>query len=111
MKTKEEKLLDSFAKFDDILLADLKNSDFAVGYFEEILNEYHKDKDLACFLHCLKPLIEAQGNISEFSRKIGISRAYLYKIFKNKVKPELETLEKIFNGLGFELCISVKKVA
>lgn len=111
MNTKQKKMINSFTKFNNMLLNDLQNPDFAIGYFEEILKEYHKDKDLACFLHCLKPLIEAQGNISEFARKIGISRAYLYKIFKNKVKPELETLEKIFNGLGFELCISVKKAA
>lgn len=108
---KEKKLTDSFTSFDEILLHDLQDSDFAKEYFENILNDYLKDKDTAGFLQCLKPLIEIHENISEFSRKIGISRAYLYKIFKNKVNPEFETLEKIFKGLGFELCISVKKVA
>lgn len=111
MNTKKRKMIDSFTKFDDILVNDLQNPDFAIEYFEAILQEYRSDKDLACFLSCLKPLIEAKGSISAFAKKIGLSRAYLYKIFKNKVKPELETLEKIFNGLGFELCISIKKAA
>lgn len=111
MDKKGKKLLDSFTNFDEILLQDLKNPDFAKEYFEEILNDYFKDKNTETFLSCLKPLIEAQDNISEFSKKSGISRAYFYKIFNNKVKPEFETLEKIFKGLGFELCISVKKVA
>ena len=111
MKERINKLLNNFKDFDEILLQDLQNPDFAQEYFESILNDYIKDKDAVSFLQCLKPLIEAKENISEFSRKVGISRAYLYKIFKNKVNPEFETLEKIFKGLGFELCISVKKAA
>lgn len=111
MISKKNKLIDTFKDFDEILLEDLQNPDFAQEYFESILNDYIRDKDTASFLQCLKPLIESRENISEFSRKVGISRAYLYKIFKNKVNPEFETLEKIFKGLGFELCISVKKAA
>lgn len=111
MISKGNKLTDSFTDFDEIFLQDLQNPDFAREYFESILNDYIRDKDTVSFLQCLKPLIEAKENISEFSRKVGISRAYLYKIFKNKVNPEFETLEKIFKGLGFELCISVKKAA
>lgn len=58
-----------------------------------------KDIDTASFLQRLKPLIEAKENISEFSRKPGISRAYLYKIFKNKVNPEFEMLGKYLEAL------------
>ena len=105
------KLIKNFTDFDEIFLKDLQNPDFAQEYFESILNDYIQDKDIAFFLQCLKPLIETNQNISEFAKKIGISRAYLYKIFKNKVNPEFATLEKIFRGLGFELCISIKKVA
>lgn len=111
MNKKEKKLLDSFTNFDEILLDDLQNPEFAQEYFNSILNDYIRNKKTVDFLQCLKPLIEAKENISEFARKTGISRAYLYKIFKNKVNPEFETLEKIFKGLGFELSITVKKVA
>lgn len=108
---KRNKIIDDFKNFDEVLLHDLQNPDFAQEYFESILNDYIRDKDAASFLQCLKYLIEVNENISEFSRKVGISRTYLYKIFKNKVNPEFETLEKIFKGLGFELCISVRKAA
>lgn len=107
----KKKLIDTFTNFDDYLIQDLKNSEIAQTYLEEILNEYYKDKDIDLFLHSLKPLIKSHGSVSKFAEKTGINRTYLYKIFNHKVKPEFHTLVNILEKLGFEFTIKVKKVS
>lgn len=107
IKNKSKNIID----FDEHLLNELKDETFAQEYFGSILEDFRKNNDVDFFIHCLKPIIEAQGSVSKFASEIGISRTYLYKIFNNKVKPEFETLTKIFKGLGFEICLNIKKIA
>jgi probable addiction module antidote protein len=107
----KKKLLETFTDFDDYLIQDLKDSESAQNYLQEILTEYYNDKNIDLFLHCLKPLIKAQGSISRFSEKTGINRTYLYKIFNNKVKPEFHTLVNILENLGFQFTVKSKKCA
>lgn len=104
-------LIDTFTNFNDYLIQDLKDPESAQSYLQEILNEYYKDKDIDLFVHCLKPLIKAQGSVAKFAEKVGINRTYLYKIFNNKVKPEFHTLVNILDNLGFELAVKTKKVS
>ncbi len=101
-------LSDTFSDFDDYLIQDLKNPEQLQGYLEEILKEYYNDKNLNLFLHCLKPLIKAQGSVAKFAEKTGINRTYLYKIFNNKVSPEFHTIAKILENLGFEFTVKNK---
>ncbi len=107
--TKKKKLIDTFPDFDDLLLKELKDPEIAKGYLEESMNEYLKDNNTEVFLHCLKPLIQAQGPVSHFAEKVGVNRTYLYKIFSNKVKPEFSLIIKIIDNLGFEFSFKPKK--
>ncbi len=94
--------------FNEFLLENLQDPENAKGYLEECFNEYMEDGNLELFLHCLKPLIQSQGSISDFAKKVGLNRTYLYKIFNNKIKPEFNTVMKIIKALGFEISFNVK---
>lgn len=92
-----------------MLVEDLKNEEFAKEYLEELFKEYLEDGNKEAFLHCLKPLVQAQGSVSEFAKKVGVNRTYLYKIFGNKISPDFSTIIKIIDSLGFELSFNIKK--
>ncbi|HBG50028.1 MAG TPA: hypothetical protein DDW90_11165 [Cyanobacteria bacterium UBA9971] len=111
MKMTKKKLLDTFTNFDEYLIQDLKDTELAQAYLQEILNEYYIDKDIDLFLHCLKPLIKSHGSVAKFAEKTGINRTYLYKIFNHKVKPEFQTLVNILEKLGFEFTVKIKKTS
>ena len=77
-------------------------------YLTELLNEYLIDGNKEALLVALKPLIELNGSISSFAKKTKISRTHFYKMFACEISPELDTLKKIINCLGFDIKISVK---
>lgn len=106
---KKKKLIDTFPRFDDMLLEELKDPEIAKGYLEECIKEFLDDNNTEVFLHCLKPLIKAQGSISQFAEKVGVNRTYLYKIFNNKVKPEFSIIIRIIDNLGFDFSFVPKK--
>ncbi|OGI00429.1 MAG: hypothetical protein A2Y25_11800 [Candidatus Melainabacteria bacterium GWF2_37_15] len=98
-----------YTNFDEFLIKELKNPEIAKSYLEENIKEYLKDNNTEVFLHCLKPLVQAQGPVSHFAEKVGVNRTYLYKIFNNKVKPEFSLIIKIIDNLGFEFSFVPKK--
>lgn len=95
--------------FDDFLVNELKDPSSAEEYLKVLLESFKKDQNIEALLHCLKPLIEAQGSISEFARKTNIDRSHLYKIFNNEVEPKFNTMANILNNLGYEIDIKPRK--
>lgn len=109
MTNKNKKLIDTFPTFD--ISKELINEETAYDYLQQILTLYAEDGREDVFLNCLKPLIKAQGSIADFAKKTGISRTYFYKLFNNKITPELPTLIKIINNLGYKITFNLKKYA
>jgi probable addiction module antidote protein len=108
MKTKK-KLIDTFPTFD--ISKELIDDEMAMDYLKQILTLYVEDGREDVFLNCLKPLIKAQGSVTDFAKKIGINRTYFYKLFNNKITPELPTLIKIINNLGYKMSFKLEKYA
>lgn len=105
MNTK--KIIETFSKFDDHLKEQLKDPVYAKLWVESLLEEYSQTKDINTLLYDLKPLIESSYTICAFAQKIGVHRITLYKIFSRKMLPSLEILNKIFNGLGYNLSLKI----
>lgn len=80
-------------------------------YIKSLLQEYICDNNAQAFLEALKPLIQANGSISDFAKKTGINRTYFYKLFKKQITPEFPTIVLIIKNLGFSLDIDLKSIA
>lgn len=105
--TKDKRQL---TNFDDFLTNELQDSESAEEYLKVLLESFKEDQNIEALLHCLKPLIEAQGSISEFAKKANIDRSHLYRIFNNEVEPKFNTMANILNNLGYEIDIKpIKK--
>jgi DNA-binding phage protein len=110
LSKKQKALLDSFPSHLDLVKEQLQDIEFAREWLEVTLKEYSQTKNIKELIMSLKPLIEAQYSICEFAEICGIHRLTLYRIFSRKSVPSLETLNKIFSGLGYELALQFRKL-
>lgn len=67
------------------------------------LAEYLEDGNLNAFVRSLEYVVRAKDNISNLSRKTGISRSNLYAIFRGEVTPQFDTVLKMLKKLGYTL--------
>ncbi len=108
MNQKEKTLLQNFPKHQEYLKEQLLNdNEYAKMWVNSLLEDYSQDKDINDLIYNLKPLIETKYSICEFAQLIGIHRITLYKIFAKKMIPSIEILHKIFQGLGYNLKLSI----
>lgn len=84
------------------LIAKLKDSDYAAEYLAQVL----ATKDQAAFMIALKDVVEARGGMSAISKRSGLSRPSLYKIFSCKGNPTYETLDAILETLGLRITVT-----
>ena len=70
------------------------------------LAEYLEDGNLNAFVRSLEYVVKAKDNISNLSRKTGISRSNLYAIFRGEVTPQFDTVLKMLKELGYTLKVA-----
>ena len=70
------------------------------------LAEYLEDGNLNAFVRSLEYVVRAKDNISNLSRKTGISRSNLYAIFRGEVTPQIDTVLKMLKELGYTLKVA-----
>jgi len=95
-----------YVDYQEILLEELKNPEFAVGY----LNESLKDKDQRVFLLALKNVFQAQGgDMTSLAKEINISRQNIYRILSTRGNPRWENLSSLLDKMGLEIQLSLKR--
>lgn len=70
------------------------------------LAEYLEDGNLNAFVRSLEYVVKTKDNISNLSRKTGISRSNLYAIFRGEVTPQFDTVLKMLKELGYTLKVA-----
>lgn len=92
-------------KFNDTVIENLQNKEYARTYLEVALEEYSKDHDTRAFFLALRDVAEAQGGLSKLAEHTNLNRSNLYGILSGQNKPKLDTVDTILQGLGFRLSI------
>ncbi|MGK5089411.1 addiction module antidote protein [Bdellovibrionota bacterium FG-2] len=87
--------------FEDDLIGQLKNPEFAAHYLSEILND-SSDGQKERILIALKRMAKAYG-VRALTQEIGRSPKALYISLSKKGNPTLETFLAILNALGIQL--------
>lgn len=77
----------------------------ATEYLKASFEAYEQDGNLEAFLLALRSVVEAQGGMTELSRKTTLNRQSLYKTLSKQGNPRLHTLHTILHALGFKLSI------
>ena len=95
-------------KYQDFLLEQLQNHDFAVAYLNEALNESLKgdEESQQLFLVALRNVADAQGGIGALAKKANVGRESLYKTLSEKGNPKWHTLVSLVIALGLNLRLS-----
>lgn len=100
--TKGEKVVTS-RKYQESLIQGLRDPKEAAAYLDAALEA----GDRAAFLLAMRNVIDALGGMTQIARHTGLNRENLYRALSEKGNPELNSLEKLLNGLGLRLAVEV----
>lgn len=90
----------------EIIEQELKTEDDIKEWLSMNLEAYLEDENLNAFVRSLEYVVRAKDNISNLSKKTGISRSNLYAIFKGEVTPQFDTILKVLKELGYTLKVA-----
>ena len=92
-------------KYQDFLLEQLQDHDFAVAYLNEALNESLKgdEESQQLFLIALRNVADAQGGIGALAKKANFGLESLYKTLSGTGNPKWHTLVSLVIALGLNL--------
>ncbi len=94
--------------YQDFLLEQLQDHDFAVAYLNEALNESLKgdEESQKLFLMALRNVAEAQGGVGALAKKAHVGRESLYKTLSGTGNPKWRTLVSLCLAMGLNLRLS-----
>ena len=90
----------------EIIEDELKTKEDIKEWLSLNLEAYLEDGNLNAFVRSLEYVVRAKDNISNLSKKTGISRSNLYAIFKGEVTPQFDTVLKVLKELGYTLKVA-----
>ena len=95
------KAIGNSVRFEDDLLEQLRNPEFAAHYLSEVLNDSSPGKKERVLL-ALRRIAQAYG-VKSLTKKIGRSPKSLYVSLSKKGNPTVETFFSVLDALGIQL--------
>ncbi len=90
------------------LLKRLKDPEYAAGYLADVLESESQE----AFLIAVKNVLEARSeNITNFSKKSGLSRQAVYHALSKRGNPRLSTLNQILKAAGIKITFDTDQEA
>ena len=78
-------------------------------FLRDSLLEFAEDGDYSEFFRSLEQVIKARTTVKQFAEKIGMQRTSLVDLLHCRTKaPTISTINKILDGLGYEIKIQLK---
>lgn len=96
-------------KHSDFVNEWLKDEENQSIYLRDSLLEYVEDGDYTEFFRALEQVIKARTTVKQFAESIGMQRTSLVDLLHGRTKaPTIATINKILDGLGYEIKIQLK---
>ena len=87
--------------FDDIILKNLRDPEYAVAYLQDALDDSMSD-----FLVALGKYIRANGGMTNCAKSAGITREALHRMLSEDGNPRFESILFILKALDLHITIS-----
>lgn len=91
---------------EDYLNEYLQDPENSRGFLNASLESYTEDGDFKAFMHSLELVLKSRQSVLSFAKETKLSRTNLYEIFKGNRTPNLHTLLKILEKLGYTLKVA-----
>jgi len=85
--------------YDNLLISELRDPEFAAGYLTASLEELSIDQ----FLIALRNVAQARGGLGKLAGETELNRQNIYRMLSDNGNPTLTSLLNILAALGFEL--------
>jgi probable addiction module antidote protein len=85
--------------YDELLLNELRDPEFAAGYLTASLDEGSVDQ----FLIALRNVAQALGGLGKLAAETELNRQNIYRMLSNSGNPTLGSLLAVLGALGMEL--------
>jgi probable addiction module antidote protein len=106
-KIRESKLK-SYRDFQEILLEQLQDPEFAEAYLKSAL----ADEDERIFLVAIRNIWEARGgNMANLAEVTHLNKQNLYRMLSKDGNPRFTSLKSILDAVGFQMDVNPKKPA
>ena len=89
----------------EYLMEQLADPENAIHYLDVSLEEYQVDGDTDFFLMGFQNVVEAQGGVSTFAKRIGLEQKTLLELLSNEAAPRIYTFNTTVKSLGYRLSI------
>ena len=107
---KKEKIKLTAYNDNDLIYRLRKNPKELDKFKKIIIEEFACNSDINGLLYGLKIILRAQrGTAAAIASKSGMHRVGIYKALEKSVRPRIDTLRNILNGVGLD--IAIKKIA